>query len=88
MAPQLASGAPEPGPASKAVRKGAVCELTGTMEGKRSRDEGWGDIGCFIAVKRRGTPCPIWRSVPACSLGDLCTGKSSSLGSRFTGIAF
>ena len=58
MAPQLASGPPKPGPASKAVRKGAVCELTGTIEGKRSRDEGWGGIGCFIVVKRRWDAMP------------------------------
>jgi hypothetical protein len=41
-------GRPKQGPASKAVRKEAVCELTGTIEGKRSRDEGEGGIGYFI----------------------------------------
>jgi hypothetical protein len=35
-------GRPKLGLASKAVRKEAVCELTGTIEGKRSRDEGEG----------------------------------------------
>jgi hypothetical protein len=33
-------------------------ELMGTIEGKRSRDEDWEGIGCFIAVKRRGDAMP------------------------------
>jgi hypothetical protein len=56
-------GHPKPGPASKAVRKGAVCELTGTIEGKRSRNEGWGDR---VLYSGEGDACPIGRSVPAC----------------------
>jgi hypothetical protein len=69
------------GLASKAVRKGAVCELTGTIERKEVvRRRFWGgDRVLYSPLSGEGTPCPIGRSVPACSLGGLRTGRLISI---------
>ena len=80
-------GRPKPGPASKAVRKEAVCELTGTIEGKRSRDEGEGGIGCFIAVKRREDPMPD-REVHFGRLIDKAVSSGSRSSSKIGGLKF
>jgi hypothetical protein len=58
VAPRPASGARETGASEQGGEEGGRCELTGTIEGERSRDEGRGGIGYFIVVKRRGDAMP------------------------------
>jgi hypothetical protein len=35
-----------------------VCELTGAVEGKRSRDEGWGDRVLYSCLSGEGDAMP------------------------------